>query len=106
MECREFEKRIPAFLDGTMDHRELEQFIDHRKLCDSCREELDIQFLVQEGMQYLESGDNYDLQGELERRLLEVRRSINRRKLLWRMLVFAGIILFVALIISVVWMVF
>ena len=71
MECREFERLIPGFLKGELDYPTLKQFLAHRESCSECREELDIQFLVAEGMQHLEEGNAFDLQSELEQRLEE-----------------------------------
>lgn len=77
MECREFERLIPGFLKGELDYPTLKRFLAHRESCSECREELDIQFLVAEGMQRLEDGNAFDLQSELGQRLEETRRKIS-----------------------------
>lgn len=76
MDCREFEKWIPTFIDGELDYRTLKSFREHMKLCDNCKEELVIQFLVTEGMAQLEDGNAFDLQGELDKRMEEAERRI------------------------------
>nr|WP_296437622.1 zf-HC2 domain-containing protein [uncultured Acetatifactor sp.] len=76
MECREFERLIPGFLKGELDYPTLKRFLAHRESCSECREELDIQFLVAEGMQHLEEGNAFDLQSELEQRLEETGRKV------------------------------
>ncbi len=75
MECREFEKKIPLYLKNSLDFETMEAFQDHMDQCDACKEELSIQFLVQEGMRHLENGDSFDLDKEFRNRL-----EISRRK--------------------------
>jgi hypothetical protein len=76
MNCKEFEKMIPAFLNRELDFITLKQFQEHREKCRACREELEIQFLVAEGIQHLEEGDSFDMQKELNHQLLEADRKV------------------------------
>lgn len=69
MECKEFEKMIPLFLNDELDTEELREFTDHVDKCSECREELSIQFLVTEGLASLEDGNVFNLQNELEEKL-------------------------------------
>lgn len=76
MDCKEFEKMIPDFIDRRLNYFELAEFDAHLKQCDNCKEELVIQFLVREGMQRLEEGDAFDLQKELDTRISEAGRRL------------------------------
>lgn len=76
MTCRECEKQIPDFIGRKMDYPGMKRFLEHVDACGSCREELVIQFLIQEGMAHLEDGDVFDLQRELRERLEESHRRI------------------------------
>lgn len=76
MTCRECEKQIPDFIGRKMDYLGMKRFLEHVDACESCREELVIQFLIQEGMARLEDGDVFDLQRELQEYLEEARRRI------------------------------
>lgn len=76
MDCKEFEKKIPDFIHKKMDFLTLRKFNKHMAECESCKEELSIQFLVMEGMQSLEEGDVFDLQDALSSHLLEAKRKI------------------------------
>ena len=62
MECKEFERRIPDYLAKKLDYPALKLFLEHLDECADCREELDIQFLVAEGMHRLAEGNAFDLQ--------------------------------------------
>ena len=74
--CKEFEKMIPDFIAQKMDYPTMKGFISHMEQCRDCKEELSIQFLVIEGIQRLEDGNAFDLQAELEQRLLAARQKI------------------------------
>lgn len=76
MDCKEFEKLIPDFIDRRLDFLTLEQFNEHREECEDCQEELVIRFLVTEGIQRLEEGDAFDLQRELNRYYSDAERKI------------------------------
>lgn len=81
MNCKEEEKKIPAFLQDDLDFKDLEQFIKHIEECPDCKEELTIQFLVLEGLERLEAGQSFNLQNALTQRLEEAERQIRVR--LW-----------------------
>ena len=76
MDCRECEKLIPDFIARKQDYPTLRRFYEHVEQCKACREELEISFLVTEGIQRLEDGDTFDFQSELAQRMEEARRSI------------------------------
>ncbi len=78
MECREFEKNIPLYLKNGLDYETMEAFQEHMNSCAACKEELSIQFLVQEGMKHLENGDSFDLDDEFRNRLELSRRKHKR----------------------------
>ncbi len=73
MDCKEFERLIPDYIEKKMDFLTLRKFYGHMENCENCREELEIQFLVAEGMQRLEDGDAFDLDRELKGRLTETK---------------------------------
>ena len=76
MECKEFERLIPDFIEDKLDYPTLKQFYEHMNVCAECKEELVIQFLVTEGIQRLEDGNAFDLQKELNTRMEDARKKI------------------------------
>ena len=76
MDCKEFERLIPSFIERKMDFWVLKRFGEHMEHCPDCKEELVIQFLVTEGLQRLEEGDAFDLQYELDRQLEEAMKKV------------------------------
>lgn len=86
MDCKEIQKMIPRFIQDDLENKELRAFVEHINQCGECREELDIQYLVAEGMQRLEKGSTFDLQNELAIKLHRASRRIrDRRRVLWFM---------------------
>lgn len=80
MECRETERLINAYINDKLDTEAIETFVNHIESCDSCREELSIQYLVEAGMKRLEDGSAFDLQKELQTKLEQSKRKVIRRK--------------------------
>lgn len=76
MNCKEFEKLIPGFIEDRLDYSSMKRFSEHMEKCDNCKEELVIQLLVTEGVQRLEDGRAFDLQKELDRRMNRIKRKI------------------------------
>ncbi len=68
MDCKEFEKKIPAFVANALDYRELKQFLAHVERCAEC-------------MARLEEGSAFDLQKELRRRMQEAEKHIRLHRM-------------------------
>lgn len=78
MDCKDFERLIPDFISDRLKYQDLKSFCEHMEYCEDCKEELVIQFLVTEGIQRLEGGNAFDLQGELKERLKEALVKVRR----------------------------
>ncbi len=76
LNCNQMTKMIPEFINKKMPYKDLAPFMEHIRHCDSCKEELSIQFLVNVGLLSLEDGDTFDLQTELDRALEEACRRV------------------------------
>ena len=86
MDCKETEKKIPSFLQDELDGSRLEEFIAHVENCAECKEELSIQFLVAEGLEQLEQGNNFNLQKALTWKLEDADDKIRINRALRRIL--------------------
>lgn len=84
MDCKETEKKIPFFLQDDLEGSTLAEFVKHVENCPECKEELTIQFLVAEGLERLERGNNFNLQEELLIKLEWAQHRIN----IYRMLLY------------------
>jgi len=99
MDCKKIEKKIPTFLNNDMDIYTLKSFLSHIDNCPECKEELTIQFLVSEGINALETGDSYDLQDALDKRIYKSHHEIRvNKRLFW----LRNIVFFVVLLLFIV----
>ena len=105
MNCKEFERLIPAFVNKSMDFRTLKKFEEHRTTCKACDEELVIQFLVNEGIQRLEDGNAFDLQSELVERKEEAQYHVQLQYSFLRLGVLLEFLFFIVLAVFMIWLI-
>ena len=80
MDCKEIEKLIPGFVKNECTRDEEILLLEHIRKCPTCKEELTIQFLLEEGLNRLEAGESFDLNKELEKRLSSREEENKTRK--------------------------
>lgn len=80
--CKEVEMIIPDFIKQKLEYHDLKKFLEHIETCENCKEELTIQFLIEEGMARLEDGSAFDLQKELNARIQECEKQIERHRMM------------------------
>lgn len=89
MTCIEAEKLVIPYIEDKLSLPELEEFMEHIRTCEKCREELEIYYMVDVGLKKLdEDGGTYDIAGDL-RRKLEESAGILRRLLMFRITKYA-----------------
>ena len=76
MNCKEFEELIQNFVDKKLDYATTKLLLEHMQNCTMCKEELNIQFLVNEGLVRLEEGEAFDLQKEMRELLGSARKKV------------------------------
>ncbi len=101
MNCKETEKMISLFLQDELEGKNLEQFVEHIEQCPECKEELSIQFLVSEGMERLEEGNNFNLQNALADRLENAKSHIRVHRGLQHTLICLETAVAVAILIAI-----
>ena len=102
MDCKEAEKKISLFLDDDLDGRDLAEFVEHIEDCPDCKEELSIQFLVTEGMEQLEQGNNFNLQKALLLKLGDADDKVRINRILRNILLCLEIAVAAMIIIAVI----
>ena len=80
MNCNTVVKSIPLFLNDELDTDELKDFLEHIEYCPECKEELTIEILVNEGLNSLESGTNFDIKKEYNKCLSNAHHQLNKRE--------------------------
>lgn len=79
MDCKEFNSLIQDFLHDRLNEVKLTDFLAHLDECESCRDELGIQYLIYEGLERLESGDTFDVEKDLADHM-----NLQRKRLRYR----------------------
>ena len=71
MNCEQASLCIKPFIEGKIEEDQLEGFLQHVEGCKSCYEELDIMYIVSEGLQGLQSDTcaSFDFTGMLAGRI-------------------------------------
>lgn len=71
MNCQEFQSLIPGFIKDSLSKDYYEGFVHHAKTCTNCFDELEIHYMIQIGLERIESDaiNSFDIQGELKNRL-------------------------------------
>lgn len=79
MTCREAEKMVIPYIHDELTIDELDEFLEHVDSCDSCMEELEINYMVDEGLKKLDEDDTtYDIVGNLMRKMESSAGEIRR----------------------------
>ena len=77
-ECADMLGKIPLYLAGDLTLKEAKQFTGHLKVCDKCRDELEISYLLEEGIARAERGESIDLSRDLDEMLEGTEDAIQR----------------------------
>lgn len=101
MDCKEFQRMIPDFLNDELDNYSLELFLNHTDSCRSCKEELTIQFLIDTGIQRLEDGSTFNLAGELQSTMNDAWIKLRLRKRLLKAAYFLQAMVVIELIAAI-----
>ena len=77
--CQDTERQIYRYINDNLQGDELACFLAHIDSCKSCREELEINYMVDIGIRELESDTGlYNIAGRLEKKLQESRTQVKR----------------------------
>ena len=95
MDCKGASSRIPLYMDGKLDAEELETFIKHINSCPDCAEELEIHYIMLEGVRRLEKGEHIgvDYQAELKNQLKRQLSHIHRQRYMRLQLLILGLVI-------------
>lgn len=82
MECREAEKQITYFIQNELSDDDTEAFLNHIRSCDSCRQEMETNYFIVEGLRMLNSGsEEFDVRGTMERAVRQAYQRLRRKRL-------------------------
>lgn len=82
MKCQDAQHKIQAFIDDELTGELLNNFIRHIDNCHSCYEEMETSYLLKEALSRLENGETFDLRGELNQKLNNMRECLELHSML------------------------
>ncbi|MBQ2040925.1 MAG: zf-HC2 domain-containing protein [Lachnospiraceae bacterium] len=95
MDCIEFNGKINAYLKDELTDEELNEFLLHLRSCPKCNEELEINYIVSEGIERLDRKKaDYNLSAAYEKAKDDSRRYIAGRKSMIRLSYVVGTVMF------------
>ena len=74
--CKDVEDFLQPYLEDKLDNNDTKLLIEHLKDCPECMDELEIRYLLYEGLKFLESGQDFNLKAELEERLYQSEQHV------------------------------
>ncbi len=78
--CKEIQSLIPGYLSGNLNLRQAKDFTRHLKKCKDCREEIEISYLLDKGIERVENGETVDLHADMEYMLSNTENAILQLK--------------------------
>lgn len=81
MECKDAEQLVQRYIKGNLEGKQLKKFVEHVQTCKNCFEEMEIYYMVFEGLQHLESGASINIGKEISSRLMQSERKIRNNSL-------------------------
>lgn len=82
MDCLEFQGKMIRYVNGELTFKEKEQFIEHVRSCDECRDELEIYYIILNSMRQMDEEVKLtdDFHGEYLAQLRSTENEIFIRK--------------------------
>ncbi len=74
--CRDVENLLQPYLEYKLDYKQCRTLLSHLKECHECRDELEIRYLLHEGLDRLENGQEFNLKAELEYRIEQTEEHV------------------------------
>ena len=101
MDCIEFNGKINAYLKDELTDEELNEFLLHLRSCPKCNEELEINYIVNEGVERLDRNkEDYNLSAAYEKAKEDSRRYIAGRKGMIRLSYIVGTVMFWMMVVT------
>jgi len=81
MDCITFQKMIPVYMNKTLSDESLNEFLNHKKNCSKCSDELEVFYIVTKGMEILDEKDaDYNLKAAFDRSIITADDYLKKRK--------------------------
>jgi len=103
MDCMAFRKLIPEYINKELDDKTLNEFLNHLKNCDSCRDELEIHYIVMKGVDILDNKDGeYNLSAAFLNSVKKSNRYMHQRKQMLKVTYVIDSVVFWGVVLSII----
>ena len=103
MECQEFRKSIPEFVNMSLKYDKMAECLSHVKGCPSCRDELEIYFIVERGIKDNEAFDGpFVLKNIVDECFARAQHKINVGRRYRRIAEFIRVFIYLVLFVAVI----
>lgn len=105
MRCGDCERLMEPYLRDELPVDQLEVFLDHVDHCADCREELEIVYMLHEGLHQLQQDEesSFDMTGMLERRLEASRQKVKKTGIFRQVITCLGGAGLLILLMAIIW---
>ena len=76
--CQEIQSLIPGYLAEELTVHEAREFTGHLRKCRDCREEIEISYLLDKGIDRVENGESIDLHADIDKMLSDTEDAVTR----------------------------
>ena len=80
MDCKRIQSMIIPYIRDELNNEDLELFLDHINSCKECREELEIYYIIEVGLNADKNTENLNIQKSLVEKIRESNLLLSRLK--------------------------
>jgi len=82
MDCKKAIRMITPYIQNELSDGDTEEFLNHIRHCEKCKNELETNYIIVAGIRLLDSGSsNFDIKGALDRAIRDSYRRLRRIRL-------------------------
>jgi len=83
MDCKKAVRMITPYIQNELSDEDTEAFLNHIRCCKKCRSELEMNYILVEGIRLLDSGsEDFNLKGAMDRAIRNSYRRLRKIRFL------------------------
>lgn len=81
MDCKQIQNMIIPYIRNELNNNDIEDFLEHIQTCKTCREELEIYYIIEHGLNSDYSDKNFDIEKSLSDKIKASNMFVSRLRL-------------------------
>lgn len=78
MDCKKAMSLISKYIAGDLEYGQIDELLDHIENCPYCKEELEIYYIIQKGLDDADGEGDFNLKKSIKRHISESRNAVKR----------------------------